>query len=139
MTTKQMVVDKDSPHVEPEDEKGKLFEICAKNKWPNPIFSVEEERGQQNEQKIVCSVKIEIPNIEGTFHIKGDAKPTKKEAENSSADHMIRALESSVMSLVITNLQMHENLDGKKKNLQMKESLNENKTLLHSTKRRKRL
>ncbi|ANM68860.1 RNAse THREE-like protein 3 [Arabidopsis thaliana] len=139
MTTKQMVVDKDSPHVEPEDEKGKLFEICAKNKWPNPIFSVEEERGQQNEQKIVCSVKIEIPNIEGTFHIKGDAKPTKKEAENSSADHMIRALESSVMSLVITNLQMHENLDGKKKNLQMKESLNENKTLLHSTKRRRRL
>ncbi|CAH8278259.1 unnamed protein product, partial [Arabidopsis lyrata] len=102
MTTKQMVVDKDSLHVEPEDEKGKLFEICAKNKWPNPIFSVEEERGQQNEQKFVCSVKIEIPSIEGTFYMKGDAESTKKEAENSSANHMIRALESSIMSLVIS-------------------------------------
>ncbi|KAL9813223.1 Ribonuclease 3-like protein 3 [Arabidopsis thaliana] len=118
MTTKQMVVDKDSPHVEPEDEKESCLKFAPRISGRTQ-FS---ERGQQNEQKIVCSVKIEIPNIEGTFHIKGDAKPTKKEAENSSADHMIRALESSVMSLVITNLQMHENLDGKKKNLQMKES-----------------
>ncbi|XP_019097959.1 PREDICTED: ribonuclease 3-like protein 3 isoform X2 [Camelina sativa] len=134
MTTKQMVGDKDSLHVEPEDVKGKLYEICAKNNWPNPVFSVEEERGPENEQKFVCSVNIEIPTIEGTFHMKGDVKPTKKQAENSSADHMIRALGSSMMSLVISNLQMPKSLD-EKKNLQMQESLDENKSL-HSKKRR---
>ncbi|KAG7532659.1 Double-stranded RNA-binding domain, partial [Arabidopsis thaliana x Arabidopsis arenosa] len=135
LTQEQMVIDENCPHVEPEDEKGKLFEICTKNKWPNPIFSVEEERGQQNEQKFVCTVKIEIPSIEGTFYMKGDAESTKKEAENSSANHMIRALESSIMSLVISNLQMPRSLDEKKKNLQMQESLDENKNL-HSKKRR---
>ncbi|XP_010441773.1 PREDICTED: ribonuclease 3-like protein 3 isoform X2 [Camelina sativa] len=135
MTTKQMVGDKDSLHVEPEDVKGKLYEICAKNNWPNPVFSVEEERGPENEQIFVCSVKIEIPTIEGSFHMKGDVKPTKKLAENSSADHMIRALESSMMNLVIGNLQMPKSLDEKKKNLQMQESLDENKSL-HSKKRR---
>ncbi|XP_010441771.1 PREDICTED: ribonuclease 3-like protein 3 isoform X2 [Camelina sativa] len=130
ITTKQMVVNKDSLHVEPEDLIGKLFDICAKNKWPNPIFSVEEERGPKNEQKFVCSVKIEIPTIEGFFHMKGDAKSKKKQAENSSADHMIRALKSSVMSLVISNLQMPKSLDEKKKNLLMQEeSLDENKNL----------
>ncbi|XP_019095453.1 PREDICTED: ribonuclease 3-like protein 3 isoform X2 [Camelina sativa] len=136
ITTKQMVVDKDSRHVEPEDLKGKLFDICAKNKWPNPIFSVEEDRGPNNEQKFVCSVKLEIPTIEGSFNMKGDAKSKKKEAENSSADHMIRALKSPVMSLVISNLQMPKSLDEKKKNLLMQEeSLDENKNL-HSKKRR---
>ncbi|XP_020888975.1 LOW QUALITY PROTEIN: ribonuclease 3-like protein 3 [Arabidopsis lyrata subsp. lyrata] len=134
-TQEQMVIDENIPHVEPEDEKGKLFEICTKNKWPNPIFSVEEERGPKNELKFVCSVKIEIPSIEGTFYMKGDAESTKKEAENSSANHMIRALESSIMSLVISNLQMPKSLDEKKKNLQMQESLDENKNL-HSKKRR---
>ncbi|XP_010481640.1 PREDICTED: ribonuclease 3-like protein 3 [Camelina sativa] len=135
MTTKQMVGDKDSLHVEPEDVKGKLYEICANNNWPNPVFSVEEERGPENEQKFVCSVKIEIPTIEGSFHMKGDVKPTKKLAEVSSADHMIRALESSMMSLVICNLQMPNSLDEKKKNLQIQESLDESKSL-HSKKRR---
>ncbi|CAE6219221.1 unnamed protein product [Arabidopsis arenosa] len=94
--------------------KGKLHKICVKNKWPFPIYSVEEERGPKNEQKFVCSVKIMIPKIEGSFHMKGDAKPKKKEAENSSAYHMIRALESSLMSLVISNPQMPKVLDEKK-------------------------
>ncbi|CAL9241837.1 unnamed protein product [Arabidopsis halleri] len=155
MTQEQMVIDEDSPHVELEDvkrklidicsieklrlptesfslpaasenplteeikkesgyPKGKLHKICTKNKWPFPIYSVEEERGPKNEQKFVCSVKIEIPKIEGSFHMKGDAKPKKKEAENSSAYHMIRALESSLMSLVISNPQMPKVLDEKK-------------------------
>ncbi|XP_023637272.1 ribonuclease 3-like protein 3 isoform X2 [Capsella rubella] len=138
MTTKQMVIDQDrevEPEDEPEDVKGKLFEICAKNKWSNPVFSVEEQKGPKNEPRFVCSVKIEIPTIEGTFHMKGDAKPKKKQAENSSADHMIRALKSSIMSLVISNLQMPKSLDEKKKNLQMHESLDDNKNL-HSKKRR---
>ncbi|XP_020888981.1 ribonuclease 3-like protein 3 [Arabidopsis lyrata subsp. lyrata] len=154
MTQEQMVIDEDCPHVELEDAKrklidicsieklrlptesfslpaayenpltdeikqvpgypkGKLHKICVKNKWPFPIYRIEEERGPKNEQKFVCSVKIEIPNIEGSFHMKGDAKPKKKEAENSSAYHMIRALESSLMSLVI-NPQMPKVLDEKK-------------------------
>ncbi|VYS69345.1 unnamed protein product [Arabidopsis thaliana] len=113
MTTKQMVVDKDSLHVEPVNGRGELIEICTKNKWWMPIFSVQEEKGPKNEPKFVCSVKIEIPNIEGTFHIKGDVKSKKKQAENSSAYHMIRALESFLMSLVISNLQKPKSSDEK--------------------------
>ncbi|XP_010441776.1 PREDICTED: ribonuclease 3-like protein 3 isoform X2 [Camelina sativa] len=88
ITTKQMVVDKDSLHVVPKDVKGKLIHICATNKWPGPVFSVDEEQRPENKQ-YVCSVKIEIPAIESTFHMKGDAKLSKKEAERSSAYHMI--------------------------------------------------
>ncbi|OAO93858.1 hypothetical protein AXX17_AT5G43380 [Arabidopsis thaliana] len=113
MTTKQMVVDKDSLHVEPVNGRGELIEICTKNKWWMPIFSVQEEKGPKNEPKFVCSVKIEIPNIEGTFHMKGDVKSKKKQAENSSAYHMIRALESFLMSLVISNLQKPKSSDEK--------------------------
>ncbi|XP_023637266.1 ribonuclease 3-like protein 3 isoform X2 [Capsella rubella] len=135
MKQEQMVIDEDSTHVESDGAKRKLLEICAKKKWSRPIFSVQEERGPKNEQKFVCSVKIEIPTIEGYFHMKGDVKSKKKQAENSSAFHMIRALKSSTMSLIISNLQMPKSLDEKKENLQMQESSNENKNL-HSKKRR---
>ncbi|XP_010481641.1 PREDICTED: ribonuclease 3-like protein 3 [Camelina sativa] len=113
ITTKQMVVDKDSLHDVPKDVKGKLIHICATNKWPRPVFSVDEEQRPENKQ-YVCSVKIEIPAIESTFHMKGDAKLSKKEAERSSAYHMIGALKSSLMSLVIRNLRMLESLELKK-------------------------
>ncbi|ESQ39617.1 hypothetical protein EUTSA_v10000828mg [Eutrema salsugineum] len=113
MTQKQISIDEDSLEVEPEHAKSKLHQICMKKKWPKPIYSCEEGGGTQ-EKGFVCSVKIEIPAIEGTFHMKGDEKPRKKEAENSSAYHMIRALRSSLMSLVIRSLEMQETLEEKK-------------------------
>lgn len=58
--------------------------------------SVEEEGGPVNRKRFVCSVKIKIQSEEGTtLYIKGDEKPKKKEAESSSAYHMIRALRKS--------------------------------------------
>ncbi|KAL1191659.1 Ribonuclease 3-like protein 3 [Cardamine amara subsp. amara] len=133
MTTKQMVVDEDSLEAGPE-AKTKLFIICNKNKWPNPIFSVEEEKGPEKKQKYVCSVKIEIPSVEGTFHMKGDVKLRKKDAEYSAAYHMIRALNSSLMSLVISNLKMQKSLDEEKRK---QNSLDEKKNL-HSKKRKRK-
>ncbi|XP_010467324.2 PREDICTED: ribonuclease 3-like protein 3 [Camelina sativa] len=102
MPIKQMVVDE----VKPKDSKLKLSQICAMNNWPNPIFSSEEKHGRKNKHRFVCSAKIEIPTIEGTFEMKGDIESKKKEAENSSAYYMIKALESSLMS----NPQMRESL-----------------------------
>ncbi|XP_010489176.1 PREDICTED: ribonuclease 3-like protein 3 [Camelina sativa] len=102
MPIKQMVVNE----VKPKDSKLKLSQICAMNNWPNPIFSFEEKHGRKNKHRFVCSAKIKIPTIEGTFEMKGDIESKKKEAENSSAYYMIKALESSLMS----NLQMHESL-----------------------------
>lgn len=106
-----------------------LYSVCL-NKHECAVvltlFSVEEKCGLKRKKRFVCSVKIEIPTVEGTFHMKGDEKSRKKQAENSSAYHMIRALKSSLMSLVIKNLQMQESLE-EKKNLQMQECSEENK------------
>ncbi|CAL9223042.1 unnamed protein product [Arabidopsis halleri] len=111
MTIKQMV-DEDGQE-EPKDTTRELFQICKNNKWPNPIFSFEEERGPKNEPKFVCSVNIEIPSVESIFHMQGDAKSTKKQAKNSSAYHMIGALKSSLMSHVKSNLPIEKSLDEK--------------------------
>ncbi|XP_020887805.1 ribonuclease 3-like protein 3 [Arabidopsis lyrata subsp. lyrata] len=90
-----------------------LFQICKNNNWPNPIFSFEEEGGPKIEQKFVCSVNIEIPSVESIFHMKGDAKSTKTQAQNSSAYYMIGALKSSLMSHVKSNLPIEKSLDEK--------------------------
>ncbi|CAH8262339.1 unnamed protein product [Arabidopsis lyrata] len=92
---------------------GELFQICKNNNWPNPIFSFEEEGGPKIEQKFVCSVNIEIPSVESIFHMKGDAKSTKTQAQNSSAYYMIGALKSSLMSHVKSNLPIEKSLDEK--------------------------
>ncbi|CAA7042900.1 unnamed protein product [Microthlaspi erraticum] len=51
-----MVIDEDSVEIYLEDAKRKLFEICSKQKWPKPIYSVEEEGGPVNRKGFVCSV-----------------------------------------------------------------------------------
>ncbi|KAG7579261.1 Double-stranded RNA-binding domain [Arabidopsis thaliana x Arabidopsis arenosa] len=112
MTIKQMVVE-DGQEEEANDMTLELFQICENNKWPNPIFSFEEEGGAKNEQKFVCSVNIEIPSVESIFHMKGDAKSTKTQAQNSSAYYMIGALKSSLMSHVKSNLPIEKSLDEK--------------------------
>ncbi|EFH62237.1 predicted protein [Arabidopsis lyrata subsp. lyrata] len=73
----------------------------------------EEEGGPKIEQKFVCSVNIEIPSVESIFHMKGDAKSTKTQAQNSSAYYMIGALKSSLMSHVKSNLPIEKSLDEK--------------------------
>ncbi|CAH2046366.1 unnamed protein product [Thlaspi arvense] len=120
MTQKQMVIDEYSLEVEPVYAKAKLREICTKRKWPNPIFSIEEV-GVKHDKRFVCSVKIKIPTMEGAFHTKGEERARKKEAENSSAYHMLRALKSPLMSLVLRSPEMQESVGKKKKkNLQRK-------------------
>ncbi|CAA7031645.1 unnamed protein product [Microthlaspi erraticum] len=91
-----MVIDEDGAEIYLEDAKRKLFEICSKQKWPKPIYSVEEEGGPVNRKRFVSSIKIKIQSEEGTtLYMKGDEKPKKKEAESSCAYHMIRALRKS--------------------------------------------
>ncbi|XP_023642626.1 ribonuclease 3-like protein 3 isoform X2 [Capsella rubella] len=104
----------------------KLSKICADNKWPKPIFSFKDQPGRKNKRRFVCSTKIEIPTVESTFHMKGDRGFKKKQAENSAAYYMIRALESC---RVISNLQIYESKDAEEavaspviSNLQMYES-----------------
>ncbi|CAH2046367.1 unnamed protein product [Thlaspi arvense] len=130
MTQNQMGIDEDSLEIEPEDAKSRLIVICGNQKWPMPIYSFEEVRGTPH-TRFVCSVKIEIPTIEATFQMKGDEKARKKEAENSSSYHMLRALKSPLLSLVIRNLEMQESLE---KNLQTPESSVEKKKNLQTPK-----
>ncbi|KFK39367.1 hypothetical protein AALP_AA3G235700 [Arabis alpina] len=85
----EMVTDEGSQEVELEVAKRKLFEICSKKKWPKPVYSVEDG---SNGKRFVCSVQIKIPTEEAPVYMKGDERLKKKEAENSAAYHMIRAL-----------------------------------------------
>lgn len=79
--------------IEVANAKQKLHEICGKQKWPKPIFELEKDEGRPHEKKFVSSVKI--PTVDGTFYIAGDEKSRVKEAENSAASFMIRALQES--------------------------------------------
>ncbi|XVE50706.1 hypothetical protein DITRI_Ditri01bG0184700 [Diplodiscus trichospermus] len=76
-----------------EGAKQKLHELCCKKKWPKPIYELEKDEGRPHEKKFVSSVKI--PTVDGTLYITGDEKSRVKEAENSAASFMIRALQES--------------------------------------------
>lgn len=57
------------------------------------VHSIENDAGPPHEKKFVCSVKI--TTVEGTFEMLGDEKSRVKDAENSAASFMIRALQES--------------------------------------------
>ncbi|KAF7827614.1 ribonuclease 3-like protein 2 [Senna tora] len=73
--------------------KQKLHELCGKKKWSKPEYRTESDVGPAHDKKFVCSVQIETFN--GVLHMLGDEKSRVKEAENSAASLMIRALEST--------------------------------------------
>ncbi|PKI46061.1 hypothetical protein CRG98_033555 [Punica granatum] len=80
-----------------EGAKQKLLELCGKKKWSYPTYSREKEMGPTNDKKFICSVKI--PTSEGVLCMMGDEKNRIKDAENSAASLMIRALyESNLLS-----------------------------------------
>ena len=49
--------------------------------------------GPSHDKKFVCSVKI--ATVDGVLHMMGDEKSRVKEAENSAASLLIRALQES--------------------------------------------
>ncbi|XP_021287715.1 ribonuclease 3-like protein 2 isoform X2 [Herrania umbratica] len=73
--------------------KQKLHELCGKKKWLKPIYELEKDEGRPHEKIFVSSVKI--PTVDGALYITGDEKSRVKEAENSAASFMIRALQES--------------------------------------------
>ncbi|OMP04391.1 hypothetical protein COLO4_09700 [Corchorus olitorius] len=76
-----------------EGAKQKLHELCCKKKWERPIYQLEKDEGPPHEKKFVSSVKV--PTVDGILYITGDEKARVKEAENSAASFMIRALQES--------------------------------------------
>ncbi|XP_050246829.1 ribonuclease 3-like protein 2 isoform X1 [Quercus robur] len=73
--------------------KQKLHELCGKKKWPKPIYSLEKDEGPPHDKKYVSSVQI--PTIDGVLYMEGDEKFRVKEAQNSAASLIIRALQES--------------------------------------------
>ncbi|KAJ0101165.1 hypothetical protein Patl1_04135 [Pistacia atlantica] len=76
-----------------EGAKQKLHEVCGKKKWPKPNYKTEKDEGPSHDKKFVCSVQI--ATVDGTLHITGDEKSRVRDAENSAASMMIRALHKS--------------------------------------------
>ncbi|KAA0055862.1 hypothetical protein IC582_014598 [Cucumis melo] len=74
-----------------EGAKQKLHDFCCRKKWQKPKYSIEKKLGPSHGRRFVCSVKI--PTCYGTFYIVGDEKSRVKDAENSAASLMIRALQ----------------------------------------------
>ncbi|KAK8691144.1 hypothetical protein V6N13_074663 [Hibiscus sabdariffa] len=77
-----------------EGAKQKLLELCIKKKWSRPIYVLEKDEGPPHEKKFTSAVQI--PTEDGILHMSGDIKSRVKEAENSAASYMIRALQGSV-------------------------------------------
>ncbi|VVA25578.1 PREDICTED: ribonuclease [Prunus dulcis] len=74
-----------------EEAKQKLHEICDQKKWPRPICHIEKDEGPSHEKRFVSSVKI--ATIDGVLYMKGDEKSRVRDADNSAASLMIRALQ----------------------------------------------
>ncbi|XP_028799324.1 ribonuclease 3-like protein 2 [Neltuma alba] len=68
-----------------------LHEICEKIKWYKPAYRIENDSGPPHNKKFTCSVRIATE--EGILCMMGEEKSRMKEAENSAASLMIRALE----------------------------------------------
>ncbi|KAK7844587.1 ribonuclease 3-like protein 2, partial [Quercus suber] len=73
-----------------EGAKQKLREVCQKKRWDKPSYSIGKEEGPSNDKKYVCSVQIETED--GGLFMAGEEKSRVKEAENSAASCLIRAL-----------------------------------------------
>ncbi|ONI13400.1 hypothetical protein PRUPE_4G219200 [Prunus persica] len=74
-----------------EEAKQKLHEICDQKKWPRPIYHIEKDEGPSHEKRFMSSVKIST--IDGVLYMKGDEKSRVRDADNSAASLMIRALQ----------------------------------------------
>ncbi|KAE8125504.1 hypothetical protein FH972_020304 [Carpinus fangiana] len=76
-----------------EGAKQMLHELCGKKKWPKPTYSIEKDTGLPHDKKFVYSVQI--PTVDGVLSMQGDERSRRKEAENSAASYLIRALKES--------------------------------------------
>uniref|UniRef100_A0A2N9HEM7 RNase III domain-containing protein n=1 Tax=Fagus sylvatica TaxID=28930 RepID=A0A2N9HEM7_FAGSY len=76
-----------------EGAKQKLHELCCKKKWPKATYSTEKDEGPAHDKKYVSSVQI--ATVDGVFYMEGDEKSRVKDAENSAASFLIRALQES--------------------------------------------
>ncbi|XP_030932110.1 ribonuclease 3-like protein 2 [Quercus lobata] len=68
----------------------KLHEFCQKKRWAIPNYSIAKAEGPPHAKKYVCLVQIE--NVDGGLSMEGDEKSKVKEAKNSAASCIIRAL-----------------------------------------------
>ncbi|XP_045833125.1 ribonuclease 3-like protein 2 [Trifolium pratense] len=71
--------------------KQKLYAICGMKKWRKPGYSTEKDEGTSQNKKYVASVLIGTPV--GRLKMLGDEKSRLKDAHNSAASLMIRALQ----------------------------------------------
>jgi len=55
--------------------------------------SIENDMGPPHEKKFVCSVQI--ATVDGILYVTGDERTRVKDAENSAASSMIRALQDT--------------------------------------------
>ncbi|GMY31166.1 ribonuclease 3-like protein 2 isoform X1 [Fagus crenata] len=76
-----------------EGAKQKLHELCCKKKWPKATYSTEKYEGPAHDKKYVSSVQI--ATVDGVFYMEGEEKSRVKDAENSAASFLIRALQES--------------------------------------------
>ncbi|KAH8494068.1 hypothetical protein H0E87_020726 [Populus deltoides] len=83
----------DGSSFEIEGAKQKLHELCGKKKWPKPNYNIENDMGPPHEKKFVCSVQI--ATVDGILYATGDERTRVKDAENSAASSMIRALQDT--------------------------------------------
>lgn len=83
----------DGSSFEIEGAKQKLHELCGKKKWPKPNYNIENDMGPPHEKKFVCSVQI--ATVDGILYVMGDERTRVKDAENSAASSMIRALQDT--------------------------------------------
>ncbi|CAK9163916.1 unnamed protein product [Ilex paraguariensis] len=73
--------------------KQKLYELCAKNKWPKPSYRIERELGPDHKKRFICSVQIKA--FEGVLSEDGDEKSSVKDAERSAASMMLRSFQET--------------------------------------------
>ncbi|XP_062017754.1 ribonuclease 3-like protein 2 [Rosa rugosa] len=71
-----------------ERARNELHNLCAKKKWPKPIYTTEHEEGPPHVKKFVSKV-----TIDGVLSVTGDEKSRQKHAKNSAASLMIRRLQ----------------------------------------------
>ncbi|KAL4618844.1 hypothetical protein ACB092_06G039400 [Castanea dentata] len=76
--------------LEIEGAKNKLQEFCQKKRWAIPSYSIVKEEGPPHAKKYVYLVQIETED--GGLSMEGEEKSKVKEAKNSAASCIIRAL-----------------------------------------------
>ncbi|XP_050370246.1 ribonuclease 3-like protein 2 [Argentina anserina] len=76
-----------------EGAKDKLHQLCGKKKWHKPVYNIKQDEGSSHVKKFVSTVQI--ATIDGVLCMTGDEMSRVKDAENSAASLMIRALQES--------------------------------------------